>query len=85
MKQVEERYISLLTDFGFKRIFGTAMNKELLICFLYSLLNGRQVVKDVKYLNPEHVGAAYTERRAILDVSCEGENGEKFIVVMQNA
>ena len=34
MKQVEERYISLLTDFGFKRIFGTAMNKDLLICFL---------------------------------------------------
>lgn len=30
MKQIEERYISLLTDFGFKRIFGTAMNKDLL-------------------------------------------------------
>ena len=43
MKQVEERYISLLTDFGFKRIFGTAMNKDLLICFLNSLFNGRQV------------------------------------------
>ena len=25
MKQVEERYISLLTDFGFKRIFGFAI------------------------------------------------------------
>ena len=45
MKQVEERYISLLTDFGFKRIFGTAMNKNLLICFLNSFFNGRQVVK----------------------------------------
>ena len=56
MKQVEERYISLLTDFGFKRIFGTTMNKDLLICFLNSLFNGRQVVKDVSYLNPEHVG-----------------------------
>ena len=56
MKQVEERYISLLTDFGFKRIFGTAMNKDLLICFLNSLFNSRQVVKDVSYLNPEHVG-----------------------------
>lgn len=56
MKQVEERYISLLTDFGFKRIFGTAMNKDLLICFLNRLFNGRQVVKDVSYLNPEHVG-----------------------------
>ena len=30
MKQVEERYISLLTDFGFKRIFGTAMNLSLI-------------------------------------------------------
>ena len=29
MRQIEERYISLLTDFGFKRIFGTAPNKEL--------------------------------------------------------
>ena len=85
MKQVEERYISLLTDFGFKRIFGTAMNKDLLICFLNSLFNGRQVVKDVKYLNPEHVGDVYTDRRAIFDVYCEGENGEKFIVEMQNA
>ena len=27
MKRIEERYISLLTDFGFKRIFGTKPNK----------------------------------------------------------
>ena len=85
MKQVEERYISLLTDFGFKRIFGTAMNKDLLICFLNSLFNGRQVVKDVSFLNPEKVGDLYTDRKAIFDVYCEGENGEKFIVEMQNA
>ena len=78
MKQVEERYISLLTDFGFKRIFGTAMNTDLLICFLNSLFNGIQVVKDVSYLNPEDVGDVF-------DVYCEGENGEKFIVEMQNA
>lgn len=31
MRQSEERYISLLTDFGFKRIFGTDPNKELLM------------------------------------------------------
>ena len=85
MRQVEERYISLLTDFGFKRIFGTAINKDLLICFLNSLFDGKQVVKDVSYLNPEHVGDVYTDRKAIFDVYCEGENGEKFIVEMQNA
>ena len=75
----------MLTDFGFKRIFGTAPNKELLICFLNSLFDGKQVIKDVKYLNSEHLGDVYVARKAIFDVYCEGENGEKFIVEMQNA
>ena len=85
MRQIEDRYISLLTDFGFKRIFGTAPNKELLICFLNSLFDGKQVIKDVKYLNNKHLGDVYVARKAIFDVYCEGENGEKFIVEMQNA
>ncbi len=85
MGKIEERYISLLTDFGFKRIFGTKPNKDLLINFLNSLFEGFQVIKDVKYLNSEHVGDVYAERKAIFDVYCENENGEKFIVEMQNA
>ncbi len=85
MLQSEERYISLLTDFGFKRIFGTAPNKDLLIDFLNSLFNGEQVIRDVTYLNSEHVGDIYAERKAIFDVYCENEHGEKFIVEMQNA
>ena len=75
----------MLTDFGFKRIFGTKPNKDLLINFLNSLFEGFQVIKDVKYLNSEHVGDVYAERKAIFDVYCENENGEKFIVEMQNA
>ena len=85
MKQSEERYISLLTDFGFKRIFGTDLNKDLLINFLNSIFNGEEVIKDVKYLNSENVGDVFTERKAIFDVYCENEQGEKFIVEMQNA
>ena len=85
MRQSEERYISLLTDFGFKRIFGTDPNKDLLINFLNSLFNGEEVIKDVRYLNSENVGDVYTERKAIFDVYCENERGEKFIVEMQNA
>ncbi len=85
MRKIEERYISLLTDFGFKRIFGTKPNKDLLINFLNSLFDGFQVIKDVKYLNSEHVGDVYAERKAIFDVYCENERGEKFIVEMQNA
>lgn len=85
MRHTEERYISLLTDFGFKRIFGTKPNKDLLIDFLNSLFNGEQVVKDVTFLNSEHVGDVHTDRKAIFDVYCENEKGEKFIVEMQNA
>ena len=83
MKQAEERYISLLTDFGFKRIFGTAPNKDLLINFLNALFKKKQVITDVKYLNSEKVGDVYTDRKAIFDVYCENEKGEKFIVEMQ--
>lgn len=85
MRHTEERNISLLTDFGFKRIFGTKPNKDLLIDFLNSLFNGEQVVKDVTFLNSEHVGDVHTDRKAIFDVYCENEHGEKFIVEMQNA
>ena len=85
MRHTEERYISLLTDFGFKRIFGTKPNKDLLIDFLNSIFNGEQVVKDVTFLNSEHVGDVHTDRKAIFDVYCENEHGEKFIVEMQNA
>ena len=85
MNRIEERYISLLTDFGFKRIFGTAPNKDLLINFLNSLFDGKEVIKDVKYLNTEHFGDNASARKAIFDVYCEGEDGEKFIVEMQNA
>ena len=39
----------------------------------------------MKYLNSEHVGDVFAERKAIFDVYCENERGEKFIVEMQNA
>ncbi len=85
MRDREEKYISLLTDFGFKRIFGTKPNKDLLINFLNSLFEGEQVVTDVMYLNGESVGDVLMERKAIFDVYCQNERGEKFIVEMQNA
>lgn len=77
-----ERYINPYTDFGFKKLFGTEMNKDLLVSFLNALLHGQEVVKDIQYLPTEQMGA-YGSRRAIFDVFCENERGEKFIVEMQ--
>ena len=80
---IQERYVNPYTDFGFKKLFGTAMNKELLISFLNALFSGREVVRDITYLNSEHLGSAEPDRKAVFDVYCENERGEKFIVEMQ--
>ena len=48
---MEERYLNPHTDFGFKRLFGSEFNKELLISFLNAMFLGKQNVKDVTYLN----------------------------------
>ena len=44
-EEIQERYINPYTDFGFKKLFGTELNKELLISFLNALLQGEQTVK----------------------------------------
>ena len=83
-QDIKEKYINPYTDFGFKKLFGTEMNKDLLISFLNALFMGHQNIKEVKYLPAQHFGVYGDSRRAIVDVYCEDENGGKFIVEMQN-
>ena len=64
----QERYVNFYTDFAFKKLFGTEVNKELLISFLNSLFDGEEVVKDLTDLNAEHTGKNAAERKAVLDV-----------------
>ena len=79
-----ERYINPHTDFGFKRLFGSEFNKELLMSFLNAMFHGEQNVQDITYLNSEHLGERTDARRAIFDVYCTNDKGERFIVEMQN-
>jgi predicted transposase/invertase (TIGR01784 family) len=80
----KERYINPFTDFGFKKLFGTEFNKELLIDFLNQVLSEKEQIKDLSYLNTENLGNTATDRKAIFDLYCENENGEKFIIELQN-
>lgn len=80
---LQERYVNPYTDFAFKLLFGTELNKELLISFLNALLHGEQTIKEVTYLNSEHLGTQERDRRAVFDIYCENERGEKFLVEMQ--
>lgn len=80
---LRERYVNPYTDFAFKLLFGTDLNKEILIGFLNALFNGEQVIEDVTYLNTEHLGSREAERRAVFDVYCQNEKGEKILIEMQ--
>ena len=72
-----EKYINPHTDFGFKRLFGSECNTELLISFLNTIFHGKQNIQKVTYINSE-------SRPGFFVVRCENDNGEKFIVEMQN-
>ena len=79
-----ERYINPYTDFGFKKLFGTEMNKDLLMSFLNALLvNNKKKITEIQYLNSENLGDGYVDRRSVFDVYCKTKDGGRFIVEMQ--
>ena len=80
-----EKYINPFTDFGFKKLFGTEVNKDLLMDFLNELIHCQGKIKEVKYLNSEQLGRSADDRRAVFDIYCETDIGETFIVEMQKA
>jgi predicted transposase/invertase (TIGR01784 family) len=81
-----EKYVNIFTDFGFKKLFGEKPSKPLLLDFLNELLIEQEgPIKNITYLNTEHLGSSPLDRRAIFDIYCENEKGEKFIVELQKA
>lgn len=84
--EIRERYLNPFTDFGFKKLFGEEPNKDLLLDFLNELLREQEgEIKDLTYLKNEHLGSGDADRRAIFDLYCENERGEKFIVELQKS
>jgi len=81
--EIKEIYVNPFTDFGFKKLFGSEPNKDLLIDFLNELLKTKEKIKDLTYKKTEHLGSTDTDRKAIFDLYCENERGEKFIVELQ--
>ena len=82
---MRERYINPFTDFGFKKIFGEEANTDLLIDFLNTLLPEAGPIASLTFLKTEHLGATPADRKAIFDLYCQNERGEKFIVELQKA
>jgi len=84
MSVFKEKYINPFTDYGFKRLFGEEPNKDLLLDFLNELLKKEQgKITELKYLKNENLESTELNRKAIFDLYCTNEKGEKFIVELQ--
>ena len=82
---MKAKYVNPFTDFGFKKIFGEEASKPMLIDFLNAILPETNKIVDLSFKNTEQLGQLEQDRKAIYDIYCESEKGEKFIVELQKA
>jgi predicted transposase/invertase (TIGR01784 family) len=80
---MQGKYINPFTDFGFKKIFAEEASKPLLIDFLNALLNQDSLITDITFKNTEKLGFTQADRKAVYDIFCDNNKGEKFIVELQ--
>lgn len=78
-------YADPKTDFGFKRLFGTEANKDLLIALLNDLLetSGKGKIIDVVHLREEQRPQIAEMKFSAVDVKCQEKSGRTFVVEMQ--
>lgn len=80
------RYINPFIDYGFKKLFATEANKDILISFLNAVIEDTaDPIVDLTYKNVEMIGEFNGMRDSYLDAYCETSTGRQFIVEMQNS
>lgn len=65
---MKEHYINPFTDFGFKRLFGTDMNKDLLVDFLNELLKCKNHIQCLSYKSNDHFAQTEFDHKVIFDL-----------------
>ena len=80
---MKAKYVNPFTDFGFKKIFAEEASKPLLIDFLNALLKQERKIESISFKSTEQLGFTVADRKAVYDIYCENEIGEKFIVELQ--
>lgn len=79
------RYIDPLTDFGFKHLFGSEPNKEIMIGLLNSMFEGKKNIINIAFNDTENAGDSPDYKKVIFDLTCTGDQGEQFIIEMQRS
>jgi len=80
IKIIEEKIIPLKFDLMFKKVFGDNKDKEPLRNLLRCILDIE--AKEITILNPVVIGSSYYDKRTIVDLIVELEDGTKISIEM---
>ena len=87
-EQVKEilrpRYVSVLTNGGFKAIFADIENKEVIMDIMNAFLPVNRQVRDIVFMHTEYPSRADDGKEYRFDFMCKDENDVYFIVEAQN-
>ena len=78
----EATFFSPVSDWGFKRIFGSEANRNLLRYLLNTIIDDKNIV-EVTLLDTEHEYMAVEGGKSIFDVYCTCDDGSRIIVECQ--
>lgn len=78
-----ERFISILSDYGFKATFGNESDTRFLRKALQALIQSPIAIRKVEFVQNEIQGLIKDSRSGIYDLFCTDEKGNQFIVEMQ--
>lgn len=79
----DERFISILSDYGFKVTFGNETDTRFLRRALQALIQSPVSIRHVEFIESEISGLTKDSRSGIYDIACVDEAGNQFIAEMQ--
>lgn len=81
------KFLDPKNDVAFKKIFGSEKNKDILIHFLNDMLTfrGKSPIQDVTFLKTNQDPEIAAKKTSIVDILCQDEKGNQYIVEMQVA
>ena len=81
---VVQRYVNLLSNSGFKAVFGDRANKDVVMSVINMLLPEGKRVEEIEYAPTEHQGQMENNKEFRYDFMCRDADGSFFIVEVQN-
>jgi predicted transposase/invertase (TIGR01784 family) len=79
-----QKYVNILSNSGFKALFGDVNNKDVVISIMNVLLPEHRKVTDIEYMPTEHQGPIHDISKGFyFDYMCRDSSGAIFIVELQ--